>query len=359
MGIAKPKVRKKSTKESSESEHYLTKRNFLPSVPGARTVAMPTYIQPMLATLTDKPFTDPEWLFEQKWDGIRALCFLGGKRAVRLVSRNQKEIGFRYPELYGITKYIDADNAILDGEIVVPGEDGYPNFQLLQSRMGLQDPDEIERLARVRPVVYYVFDLLYYNGFDLMSAELIHRKALLKEKMETAPMFQYSDHVLEKGDEFYRQIGKKRLEGMVAKRFASLYSQKRTRDWLKVKFVQTEDVVIGGYTKPRGSRELFGALIVGLYREGELQYVGHVGGGFNNVTLYEVYEHLQKLKTDRSPFVKTPRTNESVQWVKPSTVCEVKFSEWTADERLRQPIFVGIREDKEPLECTFEAASGA
>lgn len=357
MGTAKSVLRKGSKKKPKESELYLTKSHFLPSVPGARVASMPSSIQPMLATLIPMPFSDPEWLFEVKWDGIRSLCFLDGNK-VRLVSRNQKEIGFRYPELSGIKRYVDADKAVLDGEIVVLDEDGYPSFQLLQSRMGLQDSKEIERLARERPVIYYVFDLLYYNGFDLMPAELVHRKALLKDVMETSSSFQYSEHVLEKGEEFYRDIGKKRLEGMVAKRLASLYSQKRSRDWLKVKFVQTEDVVIGGYTRPRGSRKLFGALVVGLYHEGKLHYVGHVGGGFNAQTLRNVYSILEKLKTDHSPFEKTPRTNEIVQWVKPSTVCEVKFSGWTADKRLRQPIFVGIREDKEPLECTFENAFG-
>lgn len=358
MGIAKPRVKKESRKKPKESELYLTKSNFLPAAPGARAAGMPTSIQPMLATLISKPFSDPEWLYEVKWDGIRALCFLNGNK-VRLVSRNQKEIGFRYPDLSGISEYVDADKAILDGEIVVPDEDGFPNFQLLQSRMGLQDSGEIERMARERPVIYYAFDLLYYNGFDLMPAELIHRKSLLKDIMETVPSFQYSNHILEKGEELYRDIGRQRVEGMVAKRLASLYSQKRSRDWLKVKFVQTEDVVIGGYTAPRGSREFFGALIVGLYRGGQLHYVGHVGGGFNAKSLAQLYSILDRLKIDHTPFVKKPRTNEIVQWVKPTTVCEVKFSEWTADERLRQPIFVGIRDDKDPSQCTFENALGA
>jgi bifunctional non-homologous end joining protein LigD len=274
------------------------------------------------------------------------------------MSRNQKDIGFRYPELMGLNKQVDAKTAILDGEIVVTDEDGHPSFQLLQSRMGLQDLREIDRLSRLRPVIYNAFDLLYYNGFDLMPGELIHRKALLKEIVEPSDVLQYSEHVLEKGEEFYRSIVDERIEGMVAKRLSSSYSQKRSRDWLKVKLVQTEDVVIGGYTKPRGSRELFGALIVGLYRGGELHYVGHVGGGFNTTSLNETYSILSKLKTDESPFVEKPRTNETVQWVKPSIVCEVKFSEWTADEKLRQPIFVAIRDDKEPLQCTFETALG-
>jgi bifunctional non-homologous end joining protein LigD len=357
MKIAEGRTRKKSKSGIREPDLYLTKSNFLPSVPGARRSGMPKLVQPMLATLIKEPFSDPEWLFEIKWDGIRAICFID-KKKMRLMSRNQLDIGFRYPEFSKIFDFIDADRAILDGEIVVPDKDGFPSFQLLQSRMGLQDKSQIERMHRERPILYYVFDLLYYNGLDLTSAALIHRKALLKEISDTDGFVRYSDHVLEKGVEFYEGIRKKRLEGMIAKNQSSLYVQKRSRDWLKVKKVLTEDVVIGGYTQPRGSRELFGSLIVGLYRDGELHYVGHVGGGFNRTSLQQVFQILKKLKTPKCPFVKKPRTNEVVQWVKPSTVCEVKFSEWTADGRLRQPIFLRIREDKEPIECTFENATG-
>lgn len=333
---------------------YLTPERTLPTVPGAQPAAMPDVVEPMLATLVDEPFSKPEWLYESKWDGVRAICFIKEGRA-RFVSRNGKEIGFRYPELAGLPERIHAGQAILDGEIVALDEKGQPSFQLLQSRVGLKNEKEIKRLASEHSVVYYVFDLLYYNGFDLRPAALLHRKALLEEIIEPNRVLNYSKHTTGNGNEAYERAKREGLEGIVAKHQASPYVQGRSNNWLKIKTVLRQEVVIGGYTQPRGTRELFGALVVGLYRRnGKLYYVGHVGGGFNHETLQQVYQAMQPLKIDRSPFAQKPETNEPVQWIKPALVCEVKFSQWTADEHLRQPIFVGLRDDKEPVECTFE-----
>ncbi len=312
---------------------------------------MPQIIHPMLATLVDEPFSDPEWIFETKWDGFRSVCFVRNGRA-RFVSRNQLEMTAQYPELAPLAKQIDAKEAILDGEIVALDKDGMPRFQLLQPRGGRKGG--VEALRGKGHIVYYVFDLLYRDGCDLTSCPVIERKAALEEILNPASFVKLSDHIVGDGEEFFEQIEKFRLEGMIAKRAASAYVQKRSSDWLKVKTVKRSEVVIGGYTQPRGSREYFGALVVGLYRGDELHYVGHTGGGFNYKSLAHIYKLMKLLETDRCPFIEKPKTNEPVQWVKPKLIAEVKFSEWTADQRMRQPIFLGLRADKKPEECRFE-----
>lgn len=318
---------------------------------GARKTRMPATIQPMLATLVDESFSDPDWVFETKWDGFRSVCFLQDGQA-RLVSRNQIEMTPQYPELEGLAKQFKAKQAIIDGEIVALDEKGMPRFQLLQPRVGRKSG--LSALRGKGQIVYYVFDLIYYDGFDLTSCALVERKALLEKILRPAGFVKYAEHIEAEGDLFFKEIEKFRLEGMIAKRAASPYVQKRSSDWLKVKTVQRLEVVIGGYTQPRGSRSHFGALVVGLYRAKELHYVAHTGGGFNQQTLAKVHKLLQPLKTNTSPFVVKPKTNEPVQWVKPKLVAEVKFSEWTADARMRHPVFLGLREDKKPEQCRFE-----
>jgi bifunctional non-homologous end joining protein LigD len=317
----------------------------------ARPAQMPTIIHPMLATLVDDPFSNPEWIFETKWDGFRSVCFVKNGQA-RFVSRNQIEMTPQYPELAGVAKQIDAKEAILDGEIVALDKDGMPRFQLLQPRVGRKSG--IEALRGHGHIVYYVFDLLYVDGNNLMPCPLVERKEVLERILKPASFIKLSEHIDGDGEAFFKQIEKFHLEGMIAKRAASPYVEKRSKDWLKVKTIQRSEVVIGGYTQPRGSRSHFGALVVGLYRDKRLHYVAHVGGGFNQRSLAELFKLMQPLKTKVSPFVDAPKTNEPVQWLKPKLVAEVKFSEWTADQRLRHPIFVGLREDKEPEDCRFE-----
>ncbi len=314
---------------------------------------MPHVIQPMLATLVDEAFSDPQWLFETKWDGIRAVCLLDNCKA-RFVSRNQNDLTAQYPELANIAASIDGSRIILDGEIVALDEKGVSKFQLLQPRMGRKNQAEIERLAAKTRVVYYVFDLLYLDGFDLTGCAVLERKNKLEAILKSAKNIRYSDHIIEHGRQLYKEIAKVPLEGIIAKRLDSVYVQKRSRDWLKVKTVLESEVVIGGYTQSRSSRSYFGALVVGLYDQGKLHYVGHTGGGFNEKSLAQVHQLLQPLKTSNSPFFEKVQTNEPVQWVKPKLVAQVKFAEWTADRRMRQPIFLGLREDKKPGECTFE-----
>jgi bifunctional non-homologous end joining protein LigD len=305
----------------------------------------------MLATLVDDPFSNPDWVFETKWDGFRSICFLKGGKT-RLVSRNQIEMTPQYPELANLAKQFEAKQAIVDGEIVALDEQGMPRFQLLQPRVGRKSG--LDALRGRAQIVYYVFDLLYLDGYDLTACALVERKALLEKILRPARFVKYSDHIEGEGESFFKEIEKFRLEGMIAKRAASLYVQKRSSDWLKIKTVQRSEVVIGGYTQPRGTRSYFGALVVGLYRDGDLHYVAHTGGGFNQQMLSKVHRLLRPLKTDSCPFIAKPKTNEPVQWVKPKLVAEVKFSEWTADGRMRHPVFIGLREDKKPVDCRFE-----
>jgi bifunctional non-homologous end joining protein LigD len=319
----------------------------------AREAAMPHVIHPMLATLVDKPFSDPDWLFETKWDGVRAICFIKNGKP-RFVSRNQNDLTPQYPELAKIANCVEAREAILDGEIVALDEKGVSRFQLLQPRLGRKNQGEIERLAAKSRIAYYVFDLLYVDGLDLTGCELIERKTLLEKILKSAKNVRFSEHIINEGKKLFAEIARIPLEGVVAKRIVSKYVQKRSSDWLKIKTIQESEVVVGGYTAPRQSRSYFGSLVVGLYREGKLHYVAHVGGGFNEKSLQQLYQLMQPLKTKQSPFVVEPQTNEPVQWIKPKLVAQVKFSEWTIDGHLRQPIFLGLREDKKPQECTFE-----
>jgi bifunctional non-homologous end joining protein LigD len=319
--------------------------------PTARAARMPGIIHPMLATLVDDPFSDPEWIFETKWDGFRSVCFVKDGRA-RFVSRNQIEMTAQYPELADVGKQVEAKEAILDGEIVALDQDGMPRFQLLQPRVGRKSG--LQALSGKGTIVYYVFDLLYADGYDLTPCSVVERKAVLEQILRPASFIKLSEHIEGDGEAFFKEIEKFHLEGMIAKRASSRYVQKRSSDWLKVKTIQRSEVVVGGYTEPRGSRSHFGALVVGLYKDRVLHYVAHVGGGFNQRTLSEIYKLMQPLKTKQSPFVDAPKTNEPVQWLKPKLVAEVKFSEWTADARLRHPVFVGLREDKKPEDCRFE-----
>jgi bifunctional non-homologous end joining protein LigD len=343
-----------SKRPTSKSKTGLKPKDATTICSRARKAAMPAIIHPMLATLVDEPFSHPDWVFETKWDGFRAICFVRNGK-LRLVSRNQLDMTHQYPELVNLPKQVKAKEAILDGEIVALDEHGMPRFQLLQPRVGRKRQSDIEALIGKAKIVYYVFDLLYCDGYDLMSCALVERKAMLERILRAASFVKFSEHIVGEGERFFREIEKFHLEGMVAKKAHSQYVQRRSTDWLKVKTVLRSEVVIGGYTQPRGSRSYFGALVVGLYRDGKLHYVAHVGGGFNQRTLAQIYKLMQPLKVKQSPFVDPPKTNEPVQWLRPKLVAEVKFSEWTAENHLRHPIFLGLREDKRPEECTFES----
>ncbi len=334
----------------------------LPSLKGARKAPIPQHIRPMLATLVDGPFTDNEWLFEIKWDGFRALAFIESGK-LRLVSRNDNDLTGEFPMLAELSKRVQARTAVLDGEIVALDAEGRPSFSLMQQR-GMLAPHAGDS-STAAPIVYYAFDLLYLDGYDLMRVDLEQRKDLLARILTTSERVRYSDHFIGNGEELYRAAGERGLEGIVAKRRAGCYVQKRSREWLKIKITKRQECVIGGYTDPRGTREHFGSIVLGLYDErGRLIPVGQAGSGFNEKTHADMWRRLQKLRTEKSPFAVRPDSTRRVHYVRPELVAEIKFSEWThASEggglKMRAPVFQGLRFDKDPRECIFERPKSA
>jgi bifunctional non-homologous end joining protein LigD len=314
---------------------------------GARKAPLPVFVEPMLATLTDEAFDNPEWVFESKFDGWRALARVDAGGSLHLISRNRHSLDDMFPELL-TADGLKAGSCIVDGEIVALDDEGTPRFQLLQNRLKGKGGDGTGRM------VIYAFDLLHLDGYDLTACTLLERKAQLKRILPKQGAWRYSEHFPAKGKEIFRNAVKLGLEGVVAKRAGSPYRGGRGPDWLKIKTKLRQEIVIGGYTEPRKSRILFGSLVAGLYRDGKLHFVGHVGGGFNAKLLKEVHAFMRPLETTKCPFAEVPKTNEKVRWVEPKLVAEVEFAEWTGDDRMRQPIFMGLRPDKDPKSCVRE-----
>ena len=325
---------------------------------GAVKRPMPTAIQPMLASIAEEPFDNPNWLFEIKWDGYRVISFIE-KGSARMVSRNQNDLGPRYPELRELPNLINAKAAILDGEVVVLDEQGRPSFSLMQQRTGIRAHGRQAAARPELPILYYIFDLIYLDGYDLRRVGLDDRKRVLRQILPVGEMVRYSDHQAGQGVALFQVAKQKGLEGILAKKCDSWYEERRSREWLKIKITQTVDCVIGGYTEPEGARQYFGSLVLGLYNEKkQLIHVGHAGTGFNTAMLKQIWEVLKELETNKSPFT-GPVDAKNVHWVKPQRVAEVKFSEWTHETsegglKLRAPVFLGLREDKDPEDCTFK-----
>jgi bifunctional non-homologous end joining protein LigD len=358
----KPKASSKST-ASTPTSSAISASSAVQDLAGAVRRPMPSAIHPMLATSVDKPFDNPDWLFEIKWDGYRAIAFIDEGR-VRLVSRNQNDLSAQFPKLAALPKSVKARRAILDGEIVALDDEGRPSFSLMQQRTGFR-PGKA-RLARREgvPVIYYAFDLLYLDDFDLRRVPLERRRQLLQEHLTAGEIVRFSDHYPEKGIALFEAAGKKGLEGIVGKKRASPYEETRSRDWLKIKITQRQECVVGGYTDPEGSRDYFGSLVLGLYdKRGRLIHVGQVGSGFDQRGLKDVFAELQPLATDENPFYGEIGGLRKVHFVRPRLVAEIKFSEWTHETeeggpKLRAPVFLGLRADKDPKECTLEEAEG-
>jgi bifunctional non-homologous end joining protein LigD len=366
---AKVRKVKKNGKNKSESDRFFAKPNAVrataplnstPSavkdLPGAVRKPMPAAVHPMLATSVETAFDDPEWLFEIKWDGYRAVSFLQDGK-VRLVSRNQNELTGEFPELNELSKLIKAKNAVLDGEVVALDEQGRASFSLMQQRTGIRKGGRRVGARRELQIVYYIFDLLYVDGFDLRRVALEQRKQVLAQIIARSELVRYSDH-FPQGLALFEVAKQKGLEGILAKKRASHYEERRSREWLKIKVTQTVDCVVGGYTDPEGSRQYFGSIVLGLYDEkGRLIHVGQAGTGFNQAMLKEIWQVLKELETNRSPFYGDVDAAH-VHWVKPERVAEIKFTEWTHETteggmKLRAPVFLGLRGDKDPKECTF------
>ena len=317
-------------------------------------VPIPKNIQPMLATLVEKPFTKEDWLFELKLDGIRALVVKNGAK-LDMWTRNAKSLATRFPTLAAAFAELPVDTAVLDGEIVALDEKGHSHFNLIQPRIHLSGARNIAMADEQIPVYFYAFDLLYLNGYNLMKFPLIQRKAVLRKLIpDNDGWIRFADHVEGNGVEFFEAVTKHGLEGVVAKLKKSEYQQGRSKYWLKIKTQQTDHFVVGGFTPPDGSRKHFGALLLGLYRNGDLIHVGRTGSGFDDRMLEEAYKALKPLVTKKSPFKEVPAEVKKSTWVQPKLVCEVRFTEWTPDRKLRAPIFQGFRDDIDPEQCTLE-----
>jgi bifunctional non-homologous end joining protein LigD len=321
------------------------------ALPGAVKSPIPQNVGPMMAFLSAKVPSGSNWVYEIKWDGVRAMCYLEDGK-LRMVSRNGNSFDRQYPELSVVPHYVAAGTAIIDGEIAVVDEKGRSSFGLIQPRIHQTDPNSIAHLVRSTPVKLFAFDLLYMDGYDLRQAPLVERKRLLREIIQPMERLQYSDHFEARGEEMLEAARAMGLEGLVAKDASSKYESRRSRSWLKIKVVGNQEFVICGFT--HGERDTFSSLVLGLYENKKLVYVGNVGTGFNDRSLRMLHERLQPLIQPAAPFAKKPAMLREVTWVRPELVCEVKFSEWTRDGKLRAPVFLGLRDDKRPEECVRE-----
>ena len=313
-------------------------------------------IEPMLALrVPDLPAGD--WIYEVKFDGYRALAFKTGSE-VQLFSRNRKLFNDNYPVLVDALKSLKGD-FIIDGEITALDQNGRSSFQLLQSY----------GLRKEIPLVYYAFDLLSLDGTDWRSRPLVERRKLLVKLLKKAPEnIKFSEDLDASRDELLQVARQFKLEGLTAKRPNSLYeSGRRSSAWVKVKLTQEQEFVIGGCTPPEGGRKYFGALLVGYYGSGELLFAGRVGTGFSEQDLEALYKGLQKIIRPTCPFVNlpektrgrwgmgiTPAVMKRCDWVEPLLVAQIKFTEWTSDDQLRQPVFLGLRSDKDPKDVIRE-----
>jgi bifunctional non-homologous end joining protein LigD len=319
---------------------------------------MPTSIYPMLAESISEPFDSPDWLFEIKWDGYRAVAFIE-KGKVRLVSRNQNELTARYPELKDMAGFVKASNAIIDGEVVAIDEHGKPSFSLMQQRTGFRPGGKRAPTNADVPVLYYAFDLIYADGEDWRKIPLEQRKRKLASLITPGDSLRFSDHYEEHGKSLFEIAREKQLEGIVAKRRASCYEEHRSRDWLKIKIRHRIECVIAGFTEPEGSRAHFGSLVLGLYDDQQrLIHVGQAGSGFNQKSLAEMWKTLKKLEVDKKPFFgEVEALRRVASWIKPELVAEIEYSEWThgtgpaTGPKLRAPVFLGLRDDKNPKDC--------
>jgi bifunctional non-homologous end joining protein LigD len=318
---------------------------------GARQSPIPASLAPMLATPIEQPFSNPQWLFEIKWDGVRALAWMD-KHKIKLRSRAQNDVTTQYPELAALPEALNARQALLDGEIVVLDERGRSDFGRLQQRMNARTPSP-QALAQF-PVTYYVFDLLHCDGYDLRHAPLLERKKLLRHLLRPHNLVRFSDHEPGRGEDLYALAQQNGLEGIIGKRAASRYVSARSKDWVKIKATNTLNAVIGGWTAPRGSRARLGSLLLGLYEGDTLRFIGHAGSGFNEKTLDSVAKDLQKHQAAVCPFDKKPQTNEKAFWTKPALVACVRFQGWTHDKRLRAPVFMGLEPDIRARDCRWE-----
>lgn len=311
---------------------------------GLRYRDQPSWIPPMLATLTDELPTQGKWVYEPKLDGVRALIYVSGG-AVRIYSRNRKPLDGAYPELVEALEPAVRGDAVLDGEIVAfDPERGVTSFARLQQRMQLRDPLRARR-SQV-PIHLYLFDCLFYEGVDLTPLPLVDRKAVLRDVVWFDDPIRFTPHKTTGSAAMLREACAQGAEGILAKRADSRYVSARSTDWLKLKCIRQQEFVIGGYTAPQGSRERLGALLVGYYDGRSLRYAGKVGTGYDRRTLEHLHRLMTPLHRSQSPFSEGPAPAGDIQWVNPKLVAQVGFAEWTSAGLLRHPRFLGLRDDK-------------
>jgi bifunctional non-homologous end joining protein LigD len=324
---------------------------------GSKKGPMPARLEPMVPTPVEKPFSDPGWLFELKWDGVRAMAWINtgaadAKGRMLIRARSGADITARYPELAALPEFIGARQAILDGEIAALDARGRGDFEKLQQRMHVRAPSE--SLISSVPVVLYLFDILYCDAYDLRGAPLAERKQLLRLLLRPSDRFRYSDHQFEHGKELFDLAKQNELEGIVAKRADSIYASGRSTSWLKLKSTNMVDAVIGGWTESPNTGLRFGSLLLGLYQGKKQQFIGHVGSGFDQKMQEEIFRQLKEHATSACPFGAPPKTNEKPFWVSPALVARVKFTGWTRERSLRNPVFLRLREDARAEDCKWE-----
>ncbi len=302
----------------------------------------PRFRKPMLAKLTHDHFSDPEWIYERKLDGERCIVVRSGKK-VTLYSRNRKKLNDTYPELVTELARQPSKQFVVDGEIVA-FKGNVSSFERLQARMKIKDPEEARKSSVA--VYLYVFDVVHAEGYDVDKLPLKQRKAILKKLHSPTNRIRMTRYRRESGEALLKEACKKGWEGLIAKDFGATYAHSRSGNWLKFKCGNRQELVIGGFTDPKGERTGFGALLLGYYKYDKLQYAGKVGTGFDDATLSELGERLQSLERQTSPYDSKHPTDKNVHWVTPRLVAEIGFTEWTRDNRLRHPRYLGLRRDK-------------
>jgi bifunctional non-homologous end joining protein LigD len=335
----------------SDTRSVLQGPGELSSMEGAVKAEMPSSIDPMLATLSSVVPSGTDWLYEVKWDGYRALCYVTGGK-VHMLSRRGIKLEKQFATVAeALAQCVKADTAIIDGEVVALDENGTPSFQRLQGMTGFGPKPPVKGMQAAQ-LNFFAFDLLYLNGYDLRKAALIDRRNLLMSILTPSEIVRYSEHFAGKGAELLKAVQTKGLEGILAKQAQSRYESKRSSSWIKIKVTCQQDFLICGYLV--GERDFFGALVLGYYENKKLLYAGNVGSGFTQQSLKAVYEQIKPLITKKATLSDVPRDVGEVIWVKPELVCTVKFTSWTQDNRLRAPVFLGLRNDAEPKDIVRE-----
>jgi DNA ligase D-like protein (predicted ligase) len=315
-----------------------------------RRRGQPKRLEPMKAVLHDRPFSDPDWIYERKLDGVRCLAYRNSD-GVRLMSRTDKLLNPSYPELVEALEREPCRDFVVDGEIVA-FSGRVTSFSRLQGRMQIADP---ERARRTGIAVYlYLFDLVHLDGHDTTALPVRARKLLLRKALSFEGQVRFLSHRNRDGEELFKDACGRGLEGLIAKRADAPYRRTRSTDWLKLKCSHEQELVIGGFTAPHGKRTDFGALLVGYYEDGTLRYAGKVGTGFDQRTLADLGARMRELERDRPPFADVHPIPKGTHWIEPRLVGQFAFSEWTRDGRLRHPRYLGLRDDKRPREVVRE-----